>query len=83
LVIERQRPQGLVDGFEWYGPTCNGLVHRIALQLANIVTDLPPLFDAFYASEASRTCPGCGALHPGKGLQGDRRDPAFRGSSRP
>jgi TRAP-type C4-dicarboxylate transport system substrate-binding protein len=28
--------------------------------------DLPPLFDAFYADEAARTCGACGAVHPGR-----------------
>jgi 3-hydroxyanthranilate 3,4-dioxygenase len=65
LVIEQQRPQGIIDAFEWYCPRCNALVHRVELQLASIVTDLPPLFGAFYASEAKRTCRACGALHPG------------------
>jgi 3-hydroxyanthranilate 3,4-dioxygenase len=67
LVVERRRPPGLIDAFEWYCPRCDARVHRVELQLANIVTDLPPLFAAFYASEASRTCPACGALHPGAG----------------
>jgi 3-hydroxyanthranilate 3,4-dioxygenase len=66
-VIERQRPEGTVDAFEWYCPSCNALVHRVELQLRNSVTDLPPLFEAFYASTASRTCRGCGTVHPGKG----------------
>jgi 3-hydroxyanthranilate 3,4-dioxygenase len=70
LVIERRRPQGLIDGFEWYCDTddgCGHLVHRVEVQLENIVTDLPPLFDAFYRSEDHRTCPNCGKIHPGKG----------------
>jgi len=67
LVIERQRPAGTVDAFEWYCPSCNALVHRVELQLRNIVTDLPPLFDAFYASTTNRTCRGCGTVHPGRG----------------
>lgn len=66
LVIERQRPQGLVDGFEWYCPKCDSRVHRVEVQLKSIVKDLPPLFDAFYASADKRTCPKCGHLHPGK-----------------
>ena len=66
LVIERQRPQGLLDGFEWYCPHCGHLVHRVEVQLKSIVTDLPPLFQGFYGSEQKRTCPGCGAIHPGK-----------------
>jgi 3-hydroxyanthranilate 3,4-dioxygenase len=66
LVIERQRPQGTIDGFEWYCLSCNALLHRVELQLASIVKDLPPLFDAFYGDTAKRTCKSCGALHPGK-----------------
>ena len=67
LVIERQRPDGALDGFEWYCPACGALVHRIEVQLKSIVRDLPPLFDRFYASPEIRTCPACGTVHPGKG----------------
>jgi len=67
LVIERQRPAGVIDGFEWYCPECHALLHRVEIQLEDIVRDLPPLFDAFYADEAKRRCVQCGTLHPGKG----------------
>ena len=67
LVIEQKRPVGEKDGFEWYCVECRALVQRVEVQLVSIVDDLPPLFDAFYASEEARTCPVCGALHPGKG----------------
>ena len=69
LVIERQRPAGVVDGFEWYCEQpdgCGSLVYRVEVQLQSIVTDLPPLFDAFYRSESKRRCPACGMVHPGK-----------------
>ena len=66
LVIERSRPEGVVDGFEWYCLKCDGLVHRVEVQLKSIVDDLPPLFAAFYASETLRTCSQCGSVHPGK-----------------
>lgn len=66
LVIERSRPDGVKDGFEWYCLKCDGLVHRVEVQLKSIVDDLPPLFNAFYVSEELRTCPHCGAVHPGK-----------------
>jgi len=39
-------------------------VHRVAVNVQNIVKDLPPLFEAFYSS--SRKCPSCGHIHPGK-----------------
>jgi 3-hydroxyanthranilate 3,4-dioxygenase len=67
LVIERQRPTGLIDGFEWYCPNCGHLVHRVEVQLKSIVKDLPPLFEAFYADQKAKTCTNCGTVHPGKG----------------
>ncbi|MFM9481483.1 3-hydroxyanthranilate 3,4-dioxygenase, partial [Streptomyces scabiei] len=36
LVIERVRPAGLLDGFEWYCPNCGDLVHRVEVQLQDI-----------------------------------------------
>ena len=66
LVIERQRAPGVIDAFEWYCPSCNGLVHRVEVQLRSIVDDLPPLFEAFYASLDKRTCKNCGTVHAGK-----------------
>ena len=67
LVIERTRPEGVKDGFEWYCRSCHALLHRVEVQLKSIVRDLPPLFEQFYANERLRTCGKCGAVHPGKG----------------
>jgi len=66
LVVEGARRPGDRDGFEWYCFQCGGLVHRLEIGLTNIVRDLPPLFDTFYADRAARLCPACGAVHPGK-----------------
>lgn len=66
IVIERRRPPGLRDGFEWYCLQCNALLHRVEVQLQSLVRDLPPLFDAFHADEGKRRCGRCGALHPGR-----------------
>ena len=41
-------------------------MHRVEVLLKSIVRDLPPLYQAFYDDEAARTCPDCGAMHPGK-----------------
>lgn len=73
LVVEYARPEGAVDGFEWYCDNCNALVYRVEVQLRSIVDDLPPLFDAFYASQSDRTCGTCGTLHP---APGDARESA-------
>jgi 3-hydroxyanthranilate 3,4-dioxygenase len=64
LVVERVRPAGVKDGFEWYCPGCWHLVHRVEASVKDIVSDLPPLFDAFYAGP--RACPQCGSVHPGR-----------------
>lgn len=66
LVIEGPRLPGQLDGFEWYCFNCAALVHRVEITLKNIVTDLPPLFDAFYGNEKLRRCPSCGVVHPGR-----------------
>jgi 3-hydroxyanthranilate 3,4-dioxygenase len=67
LVIERIRTEGTLEKFQWYCQRCNALVHVVELQVRDIVTDLPPVFTAFYGDEQARTCARCGALHPGKG----------------
>ena len=66
LVIEPKRAQGQFDAIEWYCFDCGTRVHRAEMQLVSIVRDLPPIYEKFYASETLRTCPKCGALHPGK-----------------
>jgi 3-hydroxyanthranilate 3,4-dioxygenase len=66
LVVESPRHSGMKDGFEWYCMECRGLVHRIEIAVTDIVKDLPPLYEAFYADEKARTCKACGAVHPGK-----------------
>ncbi|MDX2142058.1 MAG: 3-hydroxyanthranilate 3,4-dioxygenase [Rhodospirillaceae bacterium] len=66
LVVEGTRMPHMRDAFEWFCFKCGDRVHRVELELQNIVTDLPPLFDAFYQSLEHRTCKGCGTIHPGK-----------------
>ena len=66
-VIERARPQGELDGFEWYCSQCAGLVARREVQLESIVEDLPKAFASFYDTpQADRTCPHCGHVHAGR-----------------
>jgi 3-hydroxyanthranilate 3,4-dioxygenase len=67
LVVEKIRPAGVRDGFEWFCLGCHALLHRIEVHVKDIAADLPPLFEAFYASRQARTCGSCGQVHPGKG----------------
>jgi 3-hydroxyanthranilate 3,4-dioxygenase len=66
LVVEGARGPGVRDGFEWFCFDCGALVHRVEIDVVNIVADLPPLFAAFYADNNARTCARCGSVHPGK-----------------
>ncbi|MFF0578730.1 3-hydroxyanthranilate 3,4-dioxygenase [Streptosporangium saharense] len=67
FLVERIRPEGVLEKFRWYCQDCDAVVHEVELQVRDIVADLPPIFQAFYDDEKARTCDNCGALHPGKG----------------
>lgn len=67
LVIERQRPPGEPDALQWSCARCGTLVKRYEMQLEDIVADLPPVYERFYATtDAERRCPQCGEIHPGR-----------------
>ncbi len=61
LVIERQRTPGEMDGFLWFCEKCGTKLYEEYVQLTNIVTQLPPIFDRFYNSHDHTTCKKCGA----------------------
>lgn len=66
-VIERSRPAGVIDAFEWFCAECGQLVARRETQLQSIVDDLPKAFASFYDTpENTRACSQCGAIHPGR-----------------
>ena len=62
LVVEYQREEGALDAFQWYCDECDEMLHGVTLDLENIVTQLPPLFDAYWKNMDARTCESCGAL---------------------
>jgi 3-hydroxyanthranilate 3,4-dioxygenase len=66
LLVERTRPPGLLDAFEWYCAACHHLLHRAEMHVSDLGRQLPLAFDAFHADLARRTCGKCGTLHPGK-----------------
>jgi 3-hydroxyanthranilate 3,4-dioxygenase len=60
LVIERKRREGELDGFVWFCPQCNHKLYDEFLQVTNIVTQLPPIFERFYGNPEHCTCKQCG-----------------------
>jgi len=70
MVIERHRGPEDIDAFEWYCAGCGTQVARRELSLKKIDEDLPKAFATFYeTSDADRTCPNCGSVHPGRNWQ--------------
>lgn len=62
LVIERKRREGELDGCFWFCESCGEKLHEEYFPMANIVTQLPEIMNAFYASEEKRRCGSCGAV---------------------
>lgn len=62
LVIERVRTGDMQDSFSWYCENCSHKLHEVFLPVNDIVAQLPPVMNAFYADEAKRTCPKCGTV---------------------
>jgi 3-hydroxyanthranilate 3,4-dioxygenase len=62
LVVERRRLAGERDGFQWYCERCGNLLHEDFIALSDIESQLPPVFERFYASRQWRTCARCGAV---------------------
>ena len=56
--------------YQLRGNACLNLIvdgrrERVELKEGDVFL-LPPLFAAFYESQEQRTCPHCGAVHPGR-----------------
>jgi 3-hydroxyanthranilate 3,4-dioxygenase len=62
LVLERKRAPEEKDGFRWICQGCGEKLHEEFLHVSNLVTQLPPVFDRFYGSDAT-TCKKCGTEH--------------------
>ncbi len=59
LVLERKRLADEMDGFVWYCASCGEKLYEEFIHLTNIVTQLPPVFEHFYANDKNCTCKKC------------------------
>jgi 3-hydroxyanthranilate 3,4-dioxygenase len=62
LVIERERRAGELDGFQWYCENCNALLYEERLELTDIETQFPPIFERFFGNANLRRCRHCGSV---------------------
>jgi 3-hydroxyanthranilate 3,4-dioxygenase len=64
LVVERQRREGEIDGFQWYCEDCGYKLYEEFLALTDIVSQLPPVFERFFSQPEHTTCKQCGSIMP-------------------
>lgn len=62
LVIEKIRQGSEIDGFLWFCENCENKLYEEYLDLTDIVSQLPPLMERFYANVENRTCKTCGTV---------------------
>lgn len=62
LVIEKVRAADMKDSFSWYCENCSHKLYEEFLPVADIVNQLPPVMNAFYADLDKRTCKKCGTV---------------------
>lgn len=61
LVIEKVR-ETEEDGFLWYCENCGNKLYEEHLHVSDIVKQLPPVMEGFYADADKRTCKKCGSV---------------------
>ena len=59
LVVEKTRKSDELDGFQWYCDNCFALLYEKHVQVSNIVTQLPVIFDEFWDNDHYRSCKKC------------------------
>ncbi|KAJ3128924.1 3-hydroxyanthranilic acid dioxygenase [Nowakowskiella sp. JEL0407] len=65
IVIERKRPEGVLDELRWYceGPEgCGEVVYSERFYCTDLGTQLKPVIEGYKASEEKRRCKNCGRL---------------------
>lgn len=64
LVVERKRLPHELDGFVWYCENCDHKLYEESVHVADIVSQLPEIFERFFGSTDNRRCEECGAVMP-------------------
>ncbi|MDN3689641.1 3-hydroxyanthranilate 3,4-dioxygenase [Cyclobacterium jeungdonense] len=62
LVIERYRNPGEKDGFLWFCENCGHKLYEEFEPITDIVNQLPPIMERFWANPTHVTCDKCGTV---------------------
>ncbi len=66
LIVERTRPAGLFDAFEWFCDACHARVHRREVQVGGLEQGVNQVLDEYNTKPELRSCAGCGHVNPGR-----------------
>ncbi len=62
LVMELKRNHDETDGCMWFCENCGNKLYEEYFKMTDIVKQLVPVMEKFYASEENRTCKHCGSI---------------------
>jgi 3-hydroxyanthranilate 3,4-dioxygenase len=62
MVVEIKRETVELDGFMWFCENCHQKLYEEFENVTDIVAQLPPIMNRFYADEEKRTCKKCGSV---------------------
>ena len=62
MVIEKVRQDHEIDGFLWFCENCGHKLYEEYFEMTDIVTQLPPVMNRFYANKDLCTCGNCGTV---------------------
>jgi 3-hydroxyanthranilate 3,4-dioxygenase len=62
LVMELKRNHGETDGCMWFCENCGDKLYEEYFRMTDIVKQLVPIMEKFYASEENRTCKSCSTV---------------------
>ncbi|MBC87371.1 MAG: 3-hydroxyanthranilate 3,4-dioxygenase [Bdellovibrionaceae bacterium] len=63
LVIERKRPEDMMDKLQWYCKECHNKLYEEEFHLKNIETAFGPVFERYFGKPENYTCSECGTVN--------------------
>lgn len=63
IVLEQDRPEGVLDQMRWYCKNCKEICHNASFYCTDLGTQVKAAIDEFDASLELRTCKHCGTVN--------------------
>ena len=64
IVIERPRPEGVLDQLVWFCEDCGLELHRTEFHVADLESELSAAIEDYNRDDRLRTCSRCGHVQP-------------------